>query len=103
MNFFCNHILILLFFPKIFAAILKFKLNEDYFYPILVKDDNSLQYFDKEVLTLCEDEVFIDCGAYTGYTIAYFLKVTNEKFKHIYSYEPEKNTCPKNHFHNELS
>ncbi len=77
---------------EVFAAILKFKLTEDYFYPILVKDDTSLQYFDKEVLTLCEDEVFIDCGAYTGDTIASFLKVTNEKFKHIYSYEPEKNT-----------
>ncbi|MBY0540972.1 MAG: FkbM family methyltransferase [Campylobacterales bacterium] len=77
---------------EVFTAILKFKLTEDYFYPISVKDNTSLQYFDKEVLTLSDDEVFIDCGAYTGDTIASFLKSTNGKFKHIYSYEPEQNS-----------
>ncbi|PRM87738.1 hypothetical protein CJ671_09780 [Aliarcobacter cryaerophilus] len=78
---------------EVFTSILKFKLTEDYFYPISIKDDTSLQYFDKELLsTLKQDEVFIDCGAYTGDTIESFLKATNGKFKHIYSYEPEKDT-----------
>lgn len=76
---------------EVFIAILKFKLTEDYFYPMLIKDDTSLQYFDKELLiTLGNDD--IDCGAYTGDTIESFLRATNGNFKHIYSYELEKDT-----------
>ena len=75
---------------NVFIDILKFKLTEDYFYTISAKDKASLQYFDKEVINISDDEVFIDCGGYNGDTIASFLKFTNGKFKHIYSYEPEE-------------
>jgi hypothetical protein len=75
---------------NVFIDILKFKLTEDYFYTISTKDKASLQYFDKEVINISDDEVFIDCGGYNGDTIASFLKFTNGKFKHIYSYEPEE-------------
>lgn len=52
-----------------------------------LRDDN--QYFD-EVISLSEDEVFVDCGAYLGDTIEAFLKNGNGKYKKIYSFEPDK-------------
>ena len=76
---------------RVFMSILKFKLTEDYFYTISEKDDVSLQYFDKEVITLLENEVFIDCGGYTGDSIDAFIKTVNGKFDYIYSYEPDTN------------
>ncbi len=77
---------------KVFMNVLKFKLTEDFHYTISVRDKVSLQYFDKEVISFSDDEVFIDCGAYIGDSVEAFLKATNGKFKHIYSYEPD----PKN-------
>ena len=53
--------------------------------------DICSEYFDKEVIQLTDNEVFLDCGGYNGDTIEAFLKVTNGKFEHIYSYEPEEN------------
>ncbi|MGB6329964.1 MAG: FkbM family methyltransferase [Halarcobacter sp.] len=75
----------------VFLSILKFKLTEDYYYTISVKDEAKLQYIDNEVIHFSDDEVFLDCGGFIGDTIESFLKVTNGRFKHIYSYEPEEN------------
>lgn len=46
------------------------------------------QYFDKDILRFSEDEVFVDCGAYTGDTAAEFIEHCNNKYKCIYLYEP---------------
>lgn len=75
---------------EVFMGVMKFKLTEDFLYILEIKDDLKLQYLDKEVIQFSDDEVFIDCGGYIGDTIEAFLKVTNGKFKHIYTYEPEK-------------
>jgi FkbM family methyltransferase len=53
------------------------------------------EYFLDDVITLTEDEVFIDGGGYTGDTVQEFLKQTNHKFKHIYSFEPEESNYQK--------
>ena len=73
----------------VFKAALKFKLTEDYTYLINVKDDVKKQYFD-EVVKFSDEEVFVDCGGYTGDTIEAFLKAVDNKFKHIYSFEPDE-------------
>ena len=46
------------------------------------------QYFIDSV-KLSDDEVFVDCGAYTGDTVNAFICETNMKYKHIYSFEPD--------------
>jgi len=74
---------------RVFKAALKFKLTEDYTYLINVKDDVKKQYFD-EVAKFSDEEVFVDCGGYTGDTIEAFLKAVDNKFKHIYSFEPDE-------------
>ncbi|AOZ93254.1 FkbM family methyltransferase [Paenibacillus crassostreae] len=50
----------------------------------------SPQYFESEIISLTDEEIFIDGGAYIGDTVEIFLKQTNEIFKKIYSFEPEK-------------
>ena len=59
--------------------------NINYIYNISV--DNE-EYFDKEILELTDEEVFVDCGAYTGDTILSFLKCVND-YKKIYAFEPD--------------
>ena len=74
---------------EIFKAMIKFKLTEDYYYTAYSRELSGEQYFDKEIISLKDDEVFVDCGGYNGDTIAEFLEASNGKFKHIYSYEPD--------------
>ena len=74
---------------EVYKAVLKFKLTEDYTYLLEVKDDVKKQYFD-EVVKFSDEEVFVDCGGYTGDTIEAFLKAVDNKFKHIYSFEPDE-------------
>jgi len=56
-------------------------------YPILYCKDT--QYFIDE-LKPCPGEVFIDCGAFTGDTIYYFLRY-NPDYKYIVAFEPDTN------------
>jgi methyltransferase, fkbM family len=74
---------------EIFKAMIKFKLTEDYYYTAYSRELSGEQYFDKEIISLKDDEVFVDCGGYNGDTIAEFLEASNGKFKYIYSYEPD--------------
>ena len=42
----------------------------------------------RQFFKLSDDEVYVDTGAYIGYTIEAFLRAVNGRFKHIYSFEP---------------
>ncbi|MBU5477607.1 FkbM family methyltransferase [Eubacterium sp. MSJ-13] len=49
------------------------------------------EYFSDEFWNPCaEGEIFIDGGAYTGDTIEEFVNWTHNKYRHIYSFEPQK-------------
>ncbi len=47
------------------------------------------QYF-QDFMPLCEDEVFVDVGAYTGDTLRHFLRVSNRCYNRYYAFEPNK-------------
>lgn len=49
------------------------------------------EYFDKSIVKLKSDEVFVDAGSYSGDTILKFIDVTQGKFDKIYAFEPGKN------------
>ena len=53
-------------------------------------DVSKEEYFDREILRLTQEEVFIDCGAYRGDTIVAFLKAV-DKYKRVYAFEPDIN------------
>jgi len=52
----------------------------------------GIQYFPKDFFRLGENEVFVDCGAYDGDTIAEFRRETGDQFAQIVAFEPD----PKN-------
>lgn len=76
---------------KIFVEILKFRLS---FNKSILDNliDKGHEYFDKKIIKLTSNEVFLDGGAFDGDTIKQFLIESENKFTSIYSYEPDDKT-----------
>lgn len=49
-----------------------------------------LHYFDRDVVSVGTEEVFVDCGGYVGDTLKDFKKITKNRFKKYYLFEPDK-------------
>lgn len=47
------------------------------------------EYYDKDLVNLSTNEIFIDGGAFDGDTVESFIKVAKNKFKKIYAFEPD--------------
>ncbi len=61
-------------------------------------DGEHPQYFDKSIVSCDKDEVFVDCGGFTGDTAEEFIRQFG-KYKRIYVYEPSADniqTCRNN-------
>lgn len=58
---------------KVFFNLLKVKITSDVTYSQEVLDASTVHYFDKEVRSLGDEEVLIDCGANIGDTVESFL------------------------------
>lgn len=57
----------------------------------LIKIASADQYFNE--LTFCTDssnEIFVDCGAFNGDTVAKYVEFTNNNYKKIYAFEPNQ-------------
>lgn len=52
-------------------------------------------YFDRDILPLLPDEVFVDGGAFTGDTLADYLRECAGKFKAYYAFEPDPSNFEK--------
>jgi FkbM family methyltransferase len=75
----------------LFADIINFKISGKIEY--LSRTSDFAEILD--LFNLTEEEVFADCGAYTGDTIGIFAKKVNYKYKHIYGFEPSPKTFAK--------
>jgi FkbM family methyltransferase len=51
--------------------------------------DAGVQYFPTDLFQLSDNEVFVDCGAYDGDTIADFRRASNDHFERIIAFEPD--------------
>jgi FkbM family methyltransferase len=51
--------------------------------------DPGTQYFPHDIFRLTGNEVFIDCGAYDGDTIAEFRRATDDRYDRIVAFEPD--------------
>ena len=47
-------------------------------------------YFRSGLFGLRDDEIFVDCGAAIGETVDHFLGITEERFKGLYAFEPDR-------------
>lgn len=82
-------IIIASFFTDLVVSILKDQgiPKENILIPMNL--DVSTQYFD-EMIEFQEDEVFVDCGGYDGYTSLHFAELSKGKYKKIYIAEPDE-------------
>ncbi len=48
------------------------------------------QYFPDDIISLTEDEIFVDCGCYDGANSLEFVERCKGKYKKIYAFEPDK-------------
>lgn len=69
------------------GLILYRKFRKRKYFPYYSSKD---QYFPKDVISLNENEVFVDCGAFEGDTAQEFLKLVNYNYKKIVCFEPDK-------------
>lgn len=49
----------------------------------------SEQYFDDELFTLTDEEIFCDCGSFNGDTLKQFLHKSNRKYKKYFAIEAD--------------
>lgn len=61
-----------------------------YLFGTTMERSTSPQYFEKGLLQLTDNEIFVDGGFFTGDTTEEFLRQTNGNFNHIYGFEPDK-------------
>ncbi len=61
------------------------------------KFSQNTQYFDKDLITLSDKEVFVDCGAYDGDTILSFIDnlKSNDVCFHVYAFEADSGNIEK--------
>ncbi len=74
---------------EIFMKLVLFRLTYD---PKMHYGNRTqyLHYFDKDVVSVGQEEVFVDCGGYVGDTLNDFKEITRNKFKKYYLFEPDK-------------
>jgi FkbM family methyltransferase len=72
-----------------FYGLIRFRLTLD---KKNIRDVRSSypQYFDPGLISLNNDEVFLDCGAYTGDTMTQFVHATSGIYKKVYAFEPDR-------------
>ncbi|MBI4225976.1 FkbM family methyltransferase [Candidatus Roizmanbacteria bacterium] len=54
-----------------------------------IAEQQTKEYFDKKIIKLSGEEIFVDAGAYDGDTVKKFLKISKGKFAKIYAFEPD--------------
>ena len=72
---------------SIFEAVLEYRLTGN----IMALDPwvDSTIFYPSDLFSFSTDEVYIDAGAYTGDTIAFFIEHTGGRFERIYGFEPD--------------
>ena len=76
-----------------FVAYLMSKTRQDMKYLPPVFD--KIQYFPKGMFNITNNESYFDCGAFTGDTIAEFLKASGGSYNRIWAAEPDRSNYKK--------
>jgi FkbM family methyltransferase len=75
-----------------FAAQVEFRTTLDF--DCIDRKAEGTFYFPHKLFSLLEDEVFVDCGAFDGDTIADFVRETDGHFQRVIALEPDSITYP---------
>lgn len=74
---------------KNYLAFLKTRVSGNISF-VLDLFNNEINYFNNDIFTIDDKEVFLDVGAYDGDTIRLFLQENNGRYQHIYAVEPDE-------------
>lgn len=74
---------------KVFHNIISFRLKLDKGFIKGARSPGPL-YFEQDIICLSKNEVFLDCGAYTGDSVDEFFNATGGLFKKVYCFEPDR-------------
>ena len=80
---------------KHFINILRYRLTLNNNYLASIAYDHNKAYFDKNIIKLSKDEVFLDGGAFDGDTLKEFISITNNNFNKVYCFEPDPKSYSK--------
>ncbi len=72
---------------RVFTRLIQFRLIPDIYFLEQAYDGVNPQYFDKEIVSCDREEVFVDCGGFTGDTAEKYIQIY-QNYKRIYVYEP---------------
>lgn len=76
---------------KTLNGIINYRLTlNPYFLKEISQENKQPEYFDTDIVKMSKEEVFVDGGGYDGDTVLNFLQVTNNQYKKIYFFEPDK-------------
>lgn len=85
------------FSRKTFMSLLLHRLSWDRRWLDPVRQPYSNLYFFSDALSVGDDEVLIDGGAYDGDTALAFSQKTNGKYRHIHCFEADSEIVPRLH------
>ena len=77
----------------VFSNLTGYRIIPDKSFLKAAYDAEHPQYFDKNIVSCTKDEVFVDCGGFTGDTTEEFIRQF-KKYKKIYVYEPADENIP---------
>ncbi len=83
---------------RVFTHLMQFRMIPDHFFIEQAYDGKNSQYFDPEIIFCDSEEVFVDCGGFTGDTTEKYIQIY-QNYKQIYVYEPSTDNiaiCRKN-------
>lgn len=72
---------------KVFRAFIESRLNGN-IDAIFDAFTRPMSYFDNDIWEL-KNEVYVDCGAYNGDTVAMFIDAVSGRYQSIYAFEPD--------------
>jgi FkbM family methyltransferase len=70
-----------------YVAQVGFRASMDF--ALISRTVGGTHYFPPDLISLREDEVFVDCGAFDGDTIADFVQQTVGRFQRVVAFEPD--------------
>lgn len=78
---------------NVLAGILNYRLCHKMQYVSKIADTPQEQYFDRELICYKTDDVFLDCGGYTGDTIQEYVQHNKGAYNKIICLEADKDNC----------
>ena len=79
---------------EVFTNLIRYRIIPDMEFLKVTYDNKNPQYFDNDIIACDENEVFVDCGGFTGDTALKYMEYFYE-YKKIYVYESSSNNYDK--------